>query len=103
MKMVLGGIITPRVPAAATQPVARESSYPYLFISGMATLPMAAAVAFVEPHMAAKPAQAAIVAMARPPRRWPKTTYPASYSRRLIPDEYAIAPMKMNIGMTVRE
>ena len=61
----------PREPAAATEPVASESLYPYRFISGSATRPIAAAVALVEPQIAAKPAQAAIVAITRPPRNCP--------------------------------
>ena len=71
MKTVLGGISMPRVPAAATVPVARVSSYLYFFISGSAIRPMVAAVAAVEPHMAANPAQASTVAMVSPPRRCP--------------------------------
>ena len=71
MKMVLGGIMMPRLPAAAMQPQARPGSYPCLRISGMATLPMAAAVALVDPQMAEKPAVATIVAMASPPRHLP--------------------------------
>ena len=57
----------PRLPPAATVPVASASLYPSRFISGRVTEAMVAAVAFVEPQMEAKPAQAPTVAMARPP------------------------------------
>ena len=71
IKMTLGGIRMPRLPAAATVPVARPMSYLYLFISGTVTVAIVAAVAFVEPDMAEKPAQAPTVAMASPPGRLP--------------------------------
>ena len=74
MKMTLGGIKIPRLPAAATVPVANPMSYPYRFISGMVTVAMVAAVALVEPEMAENPAQAPTVAMANPPGRLPNMT-----------------------------
>ena len=70
----LGGMRIPRLPAAATVPVARPMSYPYFFISGRVTVAMVAAVALVDPDMAEKPAQAPTVAMARPPLREPIRT-----------------------------
>lgn len=66
-----GGIKKPSVPPAATEPVARLSAYLYFFISGRATRPMVTAEAKDDPESAANPAQAAIVADAKPPRRWP--------------------------------
>ena len=65
----------PRVPPAAMQPVARESAYLKRFISGSATIPMVAAVAREEPDIAAKPAQAPMVAMLSPPGRKPIQRY----------------------------
>ncbi len=47
---------------------------------------MVAAVAFVEPHIAENPAQAPIVARARPPGRCPMNLYAASKSLELIPE-----------------
>lgn len=78
IKITLGGIRIPRLPAAATVPVARLISYLYRFISGRVTVAIVAAVAFVEPDMAEKPAHAATVAIASPPRRCPTSTYAAS-------------------------
>ncbi len=64
---------------------------------------MAAAVALVEPQMAAKPAQAAMVAITSPPLIWPKIRWLESYSLRLMPVAKASDPIKMNIGITVSE
>jgi|GEM_PF-3831557 len=61
----------PRVPADATVPVANEGSYLYFLISGSAIFPMVAAVAAVDPQIAANPEQASTVAMVSPPRKWP--------------------------------
>ncbi len=61
----------PSVPDAATVPVESVLSYPYFLISGRAICPMVAAVAAVEPQIAAKPAQASTVATVRPPRNDP--------------------------------
>ena len=71
MRIVLGGIKIPSVPEAATVPVAKVSLYLYFFISGSAILPMVAAVAAVDPQMAANPAQAITVAIVNPPRSPP--------------------------------
>ena len=62
-----GGIIIPRVPPDAIVPDARLSLYLYLFIAGIETLVMVAAVASDEPHTAEKPAHATTVDKAKPP------------------------------------
>jgi hypothetical protein len=63
-----GGMTTPRVAPAATDPADRIGLYLNFFISGRATVDMVAAVAELEPQMAANPAQARMVVMDRPPR-----------------------------------
>ena len=78
MRAAEGGIKIPMVPPAATVPAARLSLYLYLRIDGMATLAMVAEVAMELPDMAAKPPQAATVAIARPPRKWPSQAFDAS-------------------------
>ena len=78
IKAALGGMRMPMVPPAATVPAAKLSEYLYLRIEGMATLAMVAAVAKELPETAANPPQAAIVAMARPPRKWPSQASAAS-------------------------
>ena len=64
----------PSVPPAAIEAVASESSYLYLRISGIETFDMVAAVASEDPQMAENMPQAAMVDMARPPRRCPRKT-----------------------------
>ena len=71
MNIVLGGISMPRVPPAATQPVANSMSYPRFLISGNAITPMVAAEAKLEPVQAAKAVQAKLVAKAIPPGALP--------------------------------
>ena len=77
IRTTLGGMTTPRVEPQAMAPVLRRSSYLYFFISGRATVVMVAAVAALEPQMAAKAEQARTVAMAMPPRMWPTHWYAA--------------------------
>jgi hypothetical protein len=59
-------------------------------------------VATEDPLMAAKPPQAATDAMASPPRKCPSHARPAVNSSRLMPPREAKAPIRMNIGMTLR-
>ena len=64
---------------------------------------MVAAVAAVEPQMAEKAAQAATVAMARPPRRLPSHLFAKSNRSDDMPDIYANCPINTNSGMTAKE
>jgi len=59
-----------------------------------------AAVATDDPEIAAKPAQAAMVAMPRPPRRCPTKRLAAWNISRLMPERETMAPMSRNIGIT---
>ena len=60
------------LPPAAIEAVAKLSEYLYFRVSGMATFDIVAAVAREEPQIAEKPAHATIVAIANPPRIWPR-------------------------------
>ncbi len=71
IRTTLGGITTPRVDPQAMAPVLSMGSYLYLVIWGRATVVMVAAVAALEPQIAAKAEHARIVAMAIPPLIWP--------------------------------
>ncbi len=53
-----------------------------------------AAVATEEPEIAAKPAQAAMVAMPSPPRKWPTNELAARNNSRLMPELDTNAPIK---------
>ena len=98
---ILGGIKIPRVPPAATHPVDSLGSYLYLVISGMATMAMVAPVANEEPHMAANPQQAMMVAMASPPRACPSQQWAVLYISRLTPETKANCPISTNRGITL--
>ncbi|MNC94613.1 hypothetical protein D3C83_115080 [compost metagenome] len=63
---------------------------------------MVAAVASELPQTAPKPAQAPTVAMAMPPRKWPRKAFAHWNSEREKPARIANAPMSMNMGMTDR-
>ena len=63
---------------------------------------MVAAAAMEEPLMAAKPPQAKIVAIAVPPGRCPTQALAARNNSRLIPDTLTTAPIRMNMGMTLK-
>ena len=71
IRTTLGGMTTPSVEPQATAPVLSMGSYLYFFIWGKATVVMVAAVAALEPQIAAKAEHAMTVAMAIPPRICP--------------------------------
>ncbi len=95
-----GGNIAPKVPPAAITPVANDFGYPNRRISGYATVEKVAAVATEDPLIAANPAQAAIVAIPNPPRRWPTKRLAAWNSSLLMPVRDATDPINRNIGIT---
>ena len=92
----------PSVPPAAIVPVASEREYLYLLSSGSATWPMVEAVAVDEPQTAPKPAQAAIAAIATPPRKRPSHAFAARNRSDDSPQRDASPPIRMNIGSTDR-
>src|SRR5688500_4915914 len=96
--MIEGGIRMPSVPPAAITAVEVASSYFALRISGIATRVMVAAVAMELPQIAAKPAQAAIVERARPPRKRPSQALLARNSSRDMPELVASTPIRMKNG-----
>ena len=64
---------------------------------------MVAAVAAVEPQMAENRAQAATVAMARPPFKLPSHLFAKSNRSEEMPDIYANCPIRTNSGITANE
>ena len=64
-------------------------------------MPIVAAVAVLEPHTAANPAQAPTVAMASPPRKCPSHLWAESYRRWLMPEAKANCPIRIKRGMTL--
>jgi hypothetical protein len=67
MKVIEGGIRMPRLPPAAIAPVASRAGTPRASICGMPALPIAAAVAGLDPHMAENRPQAKMLAITSPP------------------------------------
>src|SRR5660398_224025 len=92
MSTTLGGMTTPRVPPTATLPVLRASSYSYSSIKGREIVPMVAAVAELEPEMAAKPVLPTITVPATPPRMRPNHRYAASNTSLATPARKVIFP-----------
>jgi hypothetical protein len=74
----------------------------YRLISGSVTVAIVAAVALVDPDIAENPAQAPMVAIARPPLKLPINTYTESYNLLLIPEWKAICPINTKRGITVK-
>ena len=73
------------------------------FQDTQATAEKVAAVATEEPEIAAKPPQAAMVAMPRPPFQCPTKVLAARNSSRLMPETDTKAPINRNIGITPKE
>src|SRR6056300_87652 len=93
-----GGIRIPKVPPAATDPRNSDSLYPFFSISGYETVPTVAAVATLEPEVAAKIALEAIFACIKPPGSQDIHFVTAAYILCETPDRRMISPNKMNIG-----
>src|ERR1700676_1370427 len=100
--MIDGGIKMPILPPAANAPAASRSSYPALRISGSAIRVMVAAVTMDDPHTAPKQEEAAIVAIAKPPRT-PDNSRRAAVNRSADNRVFdATSPSKTKSGMTER-
>ncbi len=68
---ILGGMITPMEPPAATMEAAKFLSYPLSFIEGIRTEPTAAVSAAAEPETPAKSILESIDVIPRPPLKCP--------------------------------
>ena len=92
----------PRQAAVQVRAAATPSSYPAFFMAGSITTPMATAVATAAPEIAAKMAQARMVAWPRPPRIWPRSVR-AKFTRSGVrPPSFMRLPASMNRGMARR-
>jgi hypothetical protein len=101
-KGILGGIMTPMVPAAAVIAVANPSLYCFSFIDGIIKEPIAETVAGPDPDIAAKNMQANIVTKANPPVIQP-TKLSAKLTNLLdIPQLYIKLPAKIKKGIAKR-
>ena len=93
-----GGIITPIVPAVATNAKAKERLYPSSIIVGITIAPTAATVAGPEPDTAAKNMHTKTVTIASPPVILPKNTLQTSSILFDTPPAPIKSPAKINIG-----
>ncbi len=85
MRLMDGGISIPSVPPAAIEPAKRLSPYPYFLAWGSATVVMVAAVATLDPEVAANMADVPIFACIRPPGNQESHLSNALYVRSAIP------------------
>ena len=89
----------PRVPPAAMVPRNNRSEYPCFSISSMATVPIVAAVATLEPDVAANIAHAAILACISPPGIHGIHNTKALYILPAIPERRSISPRRTKNGI----
>ena len=99
---MLGGIITPSSAEEAIVAAAKFLSYLFFNISGIIIAPTAAAVAALEPEIAAKNAQVTTATIASPPEIWPNKLL-HKFTRRLeIPPELIRLPASTKNGIAKR-
>ena len=90
-----GGMRMPSVPPAASVPRNRGSLYLFLSISPMATTPMVAAVATLDPDTEPNRAQEAILECISPPGSHDIHCTRAAYMRSAVPLRSRISPNMM--------
>ena len=101
-KGILGGMITPMVPAAAVMAAAKLPWYLRSFMEGIMNDPIAETVAGPEPEIAAKNMQAKTVTIAKPPVINPTRLSAKLTNLREIPPLHIKAPARMKNGMASR-
>jgi hypothetical protein len=101
--VMLGGIRIPRVPPTETEPTASRLLYPRLIISGTDTRPTVAAVAGLDPQMAANPVQVAMLLMASPPGSQLSQEWAALYMSSPTPEKETTSAIRMKRGSVIRK
>ena len=99
---MLGGMIWPSVPEAATVPVASSFLYPRRSMVGTASRPMVTTVAPTIPVEAPSRAPTTTTEMASPPRRRPNSSPMVSSSSSARPERSSMTPMKTNRGTAIK-
>lgn len=95
---MLGGMIIPVTPAAATVAAVYCGRYPFSRIGSFITPPMAATVAALDPDNAAKKLEARIATAPSPPVKCPTSDAAKFTSRRDMPPSDMISPARMKNG-----
>jgi len=78
---ILGGMIGPIVAAAAVTAAAKPAPYPWRFMAGIRTEPVALASASAVPENPAMITFVTMTTYASPPRMWPTTAVAKATSR----------------------
>jgi hypothetical protein len=99
---ILGGIMTPKVPAVACTAVAKGLSYPRLTIAGIRMVPIAATVATAAPEIAPKNILAIIATKASPPEKRPTIELAKSTSLLDMPPNSIREPARIKNGTAMR-
>ena len=87
------------MPEIATTPLARRASYPWRSMDGIVVAASVAADPVEDPQIAAKPAPATDVAMARPPRMRLSQAAAALKRSSVTPLSRTSSAISRNIGM----
>jgi len=98
---ILGGIITPMLPAVAISARVKLLLYPFCSIVGMTIEPIAATVAGPDPDTAAKNIQSTTVTVARPPVNLPRNTLHTLRRRFDTPPAPISSPARINRGIAI--
>ena len=91
-----GGIMMANDAEDDVTAAANGALYPFFFISGIKTEPSAATSATADPEISAKNKDTPMLTCAKPPRIQPNSAEAKLIKRREIPDEFMMAPAKMN-------
>ncbi len=91
----------PSVPPAAIVPRNSGSLYPCRRTSGSAIVPIVAAVATLEPDVAANMAHEPMLECISPPGSQESHCASAAYIRAAMPERSSSSPSRMNIGIAM--
>src|SRR5699024_5777903 len=98
---MLGGMITPRHPAAATSAIANFLSYPFSIMVGTIIVPIAATVAGPDPEIAPKNKHATTVTIDKPPANCPTNESKKFTNRFDRPPPSINVPESIKNGMAI--
>ena len=80
---------------------ANRGEYPFFFIAGIRTDPVAATSATADPEISAKNSETPTLTIANPPRTKPISAETKAISRVEMPPVFISAPARMNSGIAI--
>jgi hypothetical protein len=101
-KVILGGMIIPRVPAAVINPMENLREYPDSPNEGIITPPIAATVAGLEPESDAKNIEDITPAIGKPPVTHPTSFFARSTNLLDVPPTNIKSPAKIKNGIAIK-